>query len=813
MSILDSLKEASYQAEQLAQKKQLREAIKTLETGLTLWAEKSSVWERLLGKLLVGNLVDSLEKQLIEWHKQVSEADKISTQANVILRQDTGDPFETQSLSTAIALYRLHSRIISDQSISQIIEKCEQILQTRQQYQLLVNQAKIAADNRFFKKAMAIYKAAEKIYPTDTIKKDISDVKIKIPQEEIYNSALQKVQQFEYEGRLRRAIALLDLALANFPRHDGFDLLQKLKSKVKGRELFRQGLAAEKAGYFPAAKSLYENAKSLLPDPTDCQIRLGLVAIKMQDWDNALSYLEGLSGEQATYLRGFVLAKQGNLQSAYREWQGISALAVAEQRDILKQIVQHQRLLCLQEIEELVKTDNLEQAKTISTKFLQKFGANALVEGNLQKYIEPSLNVAIWQKLNWESITHETQKIWVANPNLTTLHNWTVATYYYAQNHPQKLLDLIIALSTALANLTADPSLKDIPWLEDKSVDFNAVAWELKRRLEAAIDQVKNPHTQAQLNCYLDLRDHYRWELVALRFMGEPSNSGMQVNDVFITPGCYQRFLEQWQNHLTVKIHLSQKILRSLYTPWGLALAACLEGDSQRAIQLKPPSSPTTEIEKFAHNFIAYHEGCYQLQQQKWRRAIICFQSIKEEIKTAQDWQQEIDRLCGLQRQVISKFSEHLEFAEFWYDILSSSKLASSYFAEYKAEAIRQEIINEQISLSQALEKLQEVQKIDNTNSIIMDMIENIELSQELKTINLLFQTRQYEAMLRTAKLSKRDRVRYIVAEFFLNMLVQGDKKGCLHDPGLMLQLGYWAYEICPHEPAFQEIYQSLKLA
>ena len=61
-------------------------------------------------------------------------------------------------------------------------------------------------------------------------------------------------------------------------------LLQKLQQTLKGREQFRQGLAAEKAGDFKAAVSLYKNAKLLLSSSTYCQIRLALVAIKTQAW-------------------------------------------------------------------------------------------------------------------------------------------------------------------------------------------------------------------------------------------------------------------------------------------------------------------------------------------------------------------------------------------------------------------------------------------------------------------------------------------------------------------------------------------------
>jgi hypothetical protein len=104
-----------------------------------------------------------------------------------------------------------------------------------------------------------------------------------------------------------------------------------------------------------------------------------------------------------------------------------------------------------------------------------------------------------------------------------------------------KLVDFIIALSTALANLTADYTLKDVHRLGNRTVDYSSVSLELKRRLSVASNIVKDNNTEG----YLNLHAHYRWEIVALRFMGEPAKSGIQFNDVFITQACYHRFISQ----------------------------------------------------------------------------------------------------------------------------------------------------------------------------------------------------------------------------------------------------------------------------
>ncbi|MBD2386404.1 peptidase M, neutral zinc metallopeptidase site [Cylindrospermum sp. FACHB-282] len=800
-------KEASRKAEQLAKKKYLREAVTIAEKAIAFWSKNPGFWERWICKLLLSNVLDEIKQQLLQWRQQVAEADKLANQAKNHLQQDTGNPLETQTILSAIVLYQRCSQIIHDERVLQSIQQCQQELQQRQQFQVLFTQAESQAENRYFKNAIAIYHQAAALYPTESVKNAIATAETQVPQEEVYDTALQKAQQAESEGRLKGAIALLESVLTNFPRTDGLDLVNKLQLTVKGRTLYRQGLAAEKAGYLPAAASLYENAQSLLPDITNCRIRLGLVAIKTQDWVTAISHLEGIPGEQAAYLRGFALAQQDNLQPAYREWQEVSAAAITQQREVLKHLSQRQRLLSLKNIEQLVKLENIEQAKTHSREFLQKFGFDPLVEANLNQHIQPRLEAGIWQGSDWGIIADQVETNWILQPNITTLHNWTVATYYHAQTDPTKLNSLIIALSTALANITEDPSLQNPPWLGNKPVEFAVLSSELKRRLESAIDKVKDTNIQD----YLQLRDHCRRELVSLKLMGESSKSGMKVNDVFITPGCYHRFLSQWQNIIVDITHPSQKILRSLYTPWGLAVAACLEGDSQRAIQLKPAPKATIGIEKFAEDFVAYYEGCYYLQQQKWRKAMISLKPAKSEIEDNPDWQQEIDKLCGLQRQAISEFSEHLEFAEFWYDLIGSNS-AKNYLAEYKAEELRKQVINQNISLTKALDKLQEIKNIDHHNPVVIDLIESIELTQELEEIDWLLKNRQFEAVVIKARCSHRERVRYIVADFFINILINGVKDGDLNSPEAIQQLGLWAYEICPHEPAFQEVYRGLRL-
>lgn len=810
MMIVDSFKQASQKAENFAQKKQLRDAVITAEIALSDWAKKPSFWERLLAKVLIGNLVEKLEKQLFEWRKYLASADNLALKAQVMIKNDTGNPEETQILAGVISLYQRYCQIIYDPKISKIVEQYQRELQRRLRFQELVNQGNLQIESLFFIKGISLYQKALKLYPLNSVQQAIIHAQTQVPQEQIYQAAVEKAQQAETQEKLRSAITILEPAVTNFPRSDGVHLLKKLKSKFQGREKFRQGLKAEKKGDFTTAKTLYTHAKSFLPDFPDCQIRLGLIAIKTQDWVQAISHLENIPGEQAAYLRGFAFAQQGILQSAYREWQNISNSQISQQQEIIKEIAQRQRLLSLQNIEELVKAENLELAKIASQEFISKFGFEPIVETNLHEYIQPRLVALVWQNHNWKLIVQQAKNEWITKSKITTLHNWAVANYYLAQNTNDNLLEFIISLATAIANITTNPHLQDVPWLGSKDVDFNSLSLELTRRLESVIDKVKD----LDISTYLNLRDYCRLELVALKFMGEPVNSGMVINNLFITPGCYQSYREcyELQNLKTLeKIAPYQKILHALYSPWGLAIAACLEADIQRAILLKPSIQPTSEIENFAVQLVAYYEGYFYLQKQDWQQAMIPLQQAKAEIQNNQDWQQEIDRLCGLQRQAISEFTEHLEFAQFWYDVIAT-KSARSYLAEFKAEELQEKLFNEQVSTEQALQNLKIISRIDENNPVVITLVEKLEINQELEEIDKLFKNHKLEEMKRRAQFSKHDRIRYIVADIFMDILVNGIKDGDLNDPEIIHQLGSWAYELCPHETAFQEIYVGLGL-
>jgi len=78
--------------------------------------------------------------------------------------------------------------------------------------------------------------------------------------------------------------------------------------------------------------------------------------------------------------------------------------------------------------------------------------------------------------------------------------------------------------------------------------------------------------------------------------------------------------------------------------------------------------------------------------------------------------------------------------------------------------------------------------------------------------IKRLFNSRQFEQAVNRARQSRHERIRYIVAEFLIEILVDAVNSGNADSPEIIQQLGRWAYELCPNDPAFQEIYRQLKL-
>ncbi len=677
----------------------------------------------------------------------------------------------------------------------------EEEIDRRHRFERLFAQGEHYINDKYFDRGLRSFLQAKELFNTDELQSRIVRCQSQIERQKKYEEILKQTTAIAKEGMFKATFSLLKPALIQFDREDGRKLLRRLDNAVEIKKKFEIGLQFESRGELNNAKNHYQQILKFVPKLSECRIRLAIIAVKNRDSSEALSYLDNISGEQANYLRGFACVMQRDWRQADREWQFIEHKEVKSQRQSLKTLAQRARLLTMRNIEHYVDCGDLEQAKNTSFQFIDKFGVDPLVEGNLYGHIQALIETKVWKTQNWNIIAETAEKSWIENQDISSLHNWAVASYYQAQIDPNKIADLIIAWATALANIKVDPSLQDLPWLGSSSPDLDRVSTSLTELIEKLIDAVKD----TSIDRYLQLRDLYRWQTVALQMTKNFPTTGVRVKQLLLLPGCYQRHL----NTLPTS-NIPAEPWGRLYTNWGQSVAACIEGDSDHAIQIKPKTKAVSVAEKSADSFVIYHEGCHYLQQQNWRKAITPFKQVQGEIKKFPDWIGEIDRLCEKQRQKIDNFDEHLEFAQFWYELLGS-KPARSYLAEYKAKQIGNQLAEEKITFVQGQKQLLELKAIDEANPIVIDLIKKIETIQEMNSIiDLMKQNRIHDAV-RRAKYSNHQEVKYQTAEIFIDILLAGAKNRQMGGEE-MLQLGRWAKEICPYEPAFREVYSSLGL-
>lgn len=735
-------------------------------------------------------------------YRKHHKANKLYNQAKELEKKDTQNPYDLKKLQEALAVYQQCSKLVNHPEFIKAANQCQKKIDDRHRFQNLVSEGRKKAKSNCCREALHNFTQAKKLFVTKELEDEISKCQQSIEQQENYEQILEKSAQVARQGQFEAAINLLESALDEFSREDGQQLLTKLQRVIRAKDLYKLGLITEKKGEVRDATTNYKQALDLLPEFTECRIRLGLINIQHSP-QQTITYLEEIEGEQAAYLRGFAYTQLGNWQQANREWRSISKASVEVQCHALKNLAERDRLLKIKEIELAVDGNNIEIAKTLSLEFINKFGSEPTIEKNLENYIQPLLERQIWKSQNWQQIASKTEQNWLEQQDINSLHNWAVATYYQAQTNSNKLADFIIAWSTALANIENNPTLQNVPWLGSNSIDIKDVSIKLKQELENAIDAVKDDN----INEYLKLRDIYRREMVTLSLVKQ-NNCGVRIKQrLFILPGCYQRSCSYLP-----KISFPAKIWGALYTDWGIAVAACHEGDIARAIKIKPSKNPSSDVDNFANHFISYHEGCYYLQNLEWRKAIKPLQQAQSDIKAKSDWCKEIDRLCELQRKKINDFNEHLQFSKFWYELLNSQP-ARSYFAECKTRKVAEKLSNKAISHQQGLNELRDIQSIDKNNPVVLELIKTVQTVQESEKIDRLLQQGQFEEAVRAAKRSSNEDVRFRLAEFCLEVIFKQIQSGNLSYETLqgLNQIAQWAYELCPYEPVFQPIYRQLR--
>ena len=736
-------------------------------------------------------------------YKKHIQAKKIYEKAFEIDLRSADDPYNINELNHALLLYKQCNELVEKRCYREAIKSCQETIANYRRFHDFVDLGKKQVEQKRFKEALANFSKANEICFVDQLEAEIIKCQEDIPQQNNYEQALEKSTLIAKQGKFEEAIAILEPEQAKFNRDDGSKLLAKLERICSAKDCYRLGLLAESNGIIGSAIKQYKEALQILPELNECQIRLAILSIKTNSPMEAISYLKGINNTQSSYLRGFAYTQLGNWQQANREWRSISHVSVDRQRSALKIISDRDRLSHILEIEKLVDSKQLEIAKTVSLEFIQKYGYEAAIEHNLKNHIQPNLENQIWDSRNWQTIVAKTEHIWLEKQDIKSLHNWAIASYYQYQIDSNKIIDLITAWSTALANIEIDGSLKNIPWLGSNSIDIRDVTQKLKYILENAINAIKNRDVEE----YLKLRDINRKDMVLLH-LAQKSNCGLKTKTgLFILPNCYQKL----QNNLP-EVKPNKSFWSALYTNWGESVAACYEKDVSRAIQIKPKKSPSSEIEIFAYIFISYHEGCHYLENQYWRKAMKILQVAKSEIIIKPDWSREIDRLCNIQRQYIGEFTEHLEFSKSWY-LLIGSKASKSYYVEHQSMGIGMDADDKKISFRQAINKLKELQKIDPENLVTSNIISTLEINLELEKINHLWQQSQYEEAVILARRSHYEKVRFAVAEVCLEIVLEILQSGSLTYEAIqsLQKITKWAYELCPHEPLFQTTYSQLQ--
>ncbi|MBE9116950.1 hypothetical protein IQ249_13665 [Lusitaniella coriacea LEGE 07157] len=483
-----------------------------------------------------------------------------------------------------------------------------------------------------------------------------------------YDSALQRARWLATEGRFEEAIALLDPVNRQFYHPEGTALLNKVRQIVEGRNCFRLGLLAEKGENFEVACQHYDRAISFAPEwGEECAIRQGIVAIKTQNWAEAIARVQGIKGERAAYVRGFAWAQQGNYQKAYLEWQGLKDSEIQAQREMLDGLRDRERYLLQRQIQQQVEAGDFLAAESLCRDVLQKWGDDPRLQYNLKRHIKPHSYIQLWQGRDWSQVAQVAESDWHEQRTIETLHNWAIAADRLAFIDPHMVKDWLVIFACAIANIHLDPSLHNVPWLQGKPLNLKEVAATLWQRTEARVSALQESHPTQ----YEDLQEVYRLESVALDWMGQPPRCGLQVRGLFVTPGYYQRDRQYFPS-----LSLPGELWATLYTPWWQSILACLDGNPVRALQVKPNLTPASTAEEFAQKFVAYHEGSYYLKPggyPRWREAIAPLTLACDEIEKNGKWRAEINRLCEQQCQTLTwNGRDRQELAQFWYDLTNS---------------------------------------------------------------------------------------------------------------------------------------------
>jgi tetratricopeptide (TPR) repeat protein len=432
-------KEQAKKADKLARNRRFQEALELNINILQRWSQNPSYWEQKLRQWQLGNLLNELEKKKNSYQLKLDQFNQLKAQADQIIQSDQADSFDTKNLSEALALYqqclllshsdpvvatiqsleetireRVYLKFKSDadqammsdknnpfntKKLSEALELYQQCqllkpselliatirslevtIEQRNQFKLLINEAKELGKQHFYKKALAKFTEASQLFNHNIVEKGIEACQSRLKYEEKYEQFLLKSYQLAQAGDFRQAIKLIKPVIAKFPRSDGQELLSQLQQIIKSKISFQAGLLAEKNGNLETAKIKYQEAINFVPELEEYKIRLIIVEIKNHNYSQALSELENNNQDIANYLKGYIYAQLGHFEKASEIWLNHPNVNVEKQRQNLLKLAQKQKLIMMQSIEHLVDKDQLQQAQELSIECLQKYPEETLVK-------------------------------------------------------------------------------------------------------------------------------------------------------------------------------------------------------------------------------------------------------------------------------------------------------------------------------------------------------------------------------------------------------------------------------------------------
>ncbi len=565
-----------------------------------------------------------------------------------------------------------------------------------------------------------------------------------IEREEAYEKVIDNVRDLTEKRRYQLAIRRLQLAQNYFPRPAGQALLGELQDTLqicggKFEQELATALSAEAAGDWSAAQVGY---KRLAPTPAKAQqvarrrlvIRVKqLIDAKLtrEDTEELVQEVEHLAQgpiqdlELKYYLLGLAYIKVGLLPKAVEQWRHCQAPAVKNKLNSLQTFLdKNQAIHLVREIENKVDSGDLQAAQTISLKNLSVLSAYPNVKYNLENHIKPGLEQQLWQSQSWSTIFTHVWSAWQTESLRTpvTLHNLMVAAYYRAITTPSTLMDLIPILSTVLLNLDQDPSLKNIPWLPS-GVNYPEISETMKSRLGELVLASND----------LRIKDMYNLEMSVQEMSPRPEP---RSNSILLSPGLYLRlFNRDWATNFTGRESYDDKVYKALYSSWGVAVAACLQDNVPRAMEIKPKATPNTPVTKFALSLVNYHWGCNQLRAGNWRSSLPVLEKIKSEINANPGWNNTLNELLGKLSQGLRSLEERLELGKFWYELLHTPGAKVLYVGS-SVDKIRDDLAKEKISAEEGLTRLNHLRSIDPNNPMIVELIRLVKQNIELEQIN-----------------------------------------------------------------------------